>query len=113
MLKKLTVLFLSVCVLSLQACGTLIKRDQIGKAHSKKLDLPIVALNAIGLVLFIVPGVVAFTVDYLNGTLYLPYGKITKLESSSPEAIKDVLAKNNIDVSVDQLNNAQQLALKK
>lgn len=113
MLKKLILLVLSISVLSLQACGTLIKRDQIGKAHSKKLDLPIVALNAIGLVLFIVPGVVAFTVDYLNGTLYLPYGKITKLDKSSPEAIKDILAKNNIDVSIDQLKNAKQLALQK
>jgi len=111
MFKKLTVLVVLLCFLTLQACGTLLKREQIGKAHSNNLDIGIVALDALGLILFIVPGVMAFTVDYLNGTLYLPNGKTAKLESTSPEALQKVLAKNNIKVSLEQLKAGKALAL--
>ena len=40
-----------------------------------KLDPSIVVLNAIGLLFFIVPGVIAFAVDFNNGTIYLPGGR--------------------------------------
>ena len=37
-----------------------------------KLDSTVVILNGIGLLLFLVPGVIAFAVDFSNGTIYLP-----------------------------------------
>lgn|SRR5699024_2315127 len=113
MLKKLTVLAMLVCFITLQACGTIFKQDQIGKPHSNKLDIGIVALDAIGLILFIVPGVIAFTVDYINGTLFLPNGKTAKLEDTSPENIQKILAENNIKVSLTQLYEGKTLALNK
>lgn len=111
MFKKISVLVVLAGFLSLQACGTILKRNQVGKAHSGRLDLGIVALDTVGLVLFIVPGVVAFTMDYLNGTLYLPAGDTAKLENSSPENIQKVLAANHIKVSVSQIKQAKALAL--
>jgi hypothetical protein len=36
------------------------------------LDWSIVALDAVGLLFFFVPGVIAFAVDFNNGTIYLP-----------------------------------------
>ncbi|WP_417387478.1 hypothetical protein [Gimesia sp.] len=42
------------------------------------LDWRVVGLNSIGLLFFFVPGVIAFAVDFINGTIYLPpqeYGK--------------------------------------
>jgi hypothetical protein len=36
------------------------------------LDWKIVAFDAVGLLLFFVPGVIAFAVDFSNGTIYLP-----------------------------------------
>jgi hypothetical protein len=32
----------------------------------------VVALDAVGLLLFFIPGVIAFAVDFSNGTIYLP-----------------------------------------
>jgi hypothetical protein len=37
-----------------------------------RLDWGIVALDGLGLLLFLVPGVVAFIVDFATGTIYLP-----------------------------------------
>ncbi len=51
------------------------------------LDWKIVALDAVGLLFFFVPGVVAFAVDFSNGTIYLPteeYGSADR-STSSPE----------------------------
>jgi len=39
-----------------------------------RLDTSIVALDAIGLLFFFVPGIIAFAVDFNNGTIYLPGG---------------------------------------
>jgi hypothetical protein len=36
------------------------------------LDWSIVALDAIGLLLFFIPGVIAFAVDFTTGAIYLP-----------------------------------------
>lgn len=39
---------------------------------SGKIDAGIAVLDGIGLLLFIIPGVIAFAVDFNNGTIYLP-----------------------------------------
>lgn len=39
---------------------------------SGSLDWRVVALDAAGLLLFFIPGVIAFAVDFTNGTIYLP-----------------------------------------
>ncbi len=53
-------------------CGTLLHSERCGQPHSRDLDWKIVALDALGLVLFFVPGVVAFVVDFYTGAIYLP-----------------------------------------
>jgi hypothetical protein len=40
--------------------------------HSRDLDWSVVALDALGLILFFVPGVIAFVVDFATGAIYLP-----------------------------------------
>ncbi len=52
-------------------CGTVLHPERRGQ-DAGPLDWKIVALDALGLVLFFVPGVVAFAVDFSNGTIYLP-----------------------------------------
>ena len=56
---------------SLSGCGTILYPDRIGQSHGP-LDWKVVALDTVGLLLFLVPGVVAFIVDFHNGTIYLP-----------------------------------------
>lgn len=55
-------------------CGTFLHPDRVGAVHSNDLDWKIVALDGLGLLLFFVPGVVAFAVDFCTGAIYLPCG---------------------------------------
>src|SRR5262245_6847107 len=53
------------------ACGTVLHPERRGQPGGR-LDPGIVVLDAVGLLLFFVPGVIAFAVDFSNGTIYLP-----------------------------------------
>lgn len=53
------------------SCGTILHPERQGQ-RGGRLDPAIVALNGVGLLLFIVPGAIAFAVDFYNGTIYLP-----------------------------------------
>jgi hypothetical protein len=52
-------------------CGTIFWPERKGQPPGP-LDPKVVALDAIGLILFFIPGVIAFAVDFSNGTIYLP-----------------------------------------
>jgi hypothetical protein len=52
-------------------CGTLLYPERRGQPAGR-LDWGVVLLNGIGLLLFFIPGVIAFAVDFSNGTIYLP-----------------------------------------
>ncbi|MEO1964175.1 hypothetical protein [Hyphomonas sp.] len=56
---------------SLTGCGTLLYPERKGQG-SGRLDPSIVMLDGIGLLLFLVPGIIAFAVDFGNDTIYLP-----------------------------------------
>ena len=53
-------------------CGTVLHPERRGQPAGP-LDWKIVALDTVGLLLFFVPGVIAFAVDFNNGTIYLPH----------------------------------------
>lgn len=53
-------------------CGTVFWGDRCGRPHSHRIDWRIVALDGLGLLLFFIPGVVAFVVDFSTGAIYLP-----------------------------------------
>lgn len=55
-------------------CGTVLHPERRGQPAGP-LDWKIVALDAVGLMLFFVPGVIAFAVDFNNGTIYLPHDR--------------------------------------
>ena len=58
---------------ALVGCGTVFHPERKGQ-QSGRID-PVVAIaNGVGLLFFIVPGVVAYAVDFSNGTIYLPSG---------------------------------------
>lgn len=52
-------------------CGTVLYPARRGQPAGR-LDWGVVALDAVGLLFFFVPGVIAFAVDFNNGTIYLP-----------------------------------------
>jgi len=64
--------FLSGSIASLTGCGTLFHGERRGQPHSNQIDWGMAALDGLGLLLFFVPGVVAFAVDFSTGAIYLP-----------------------------------------
>ena len=64
-------------------CGTVLHHERIGRPHSNDIDWKIAALNGLGLALFFVPGVVAFAVDFYNGSIYLPHGPTNRTASGA------------------------------
>jgi hypothetical protein len=66
-------LILGVSLTALVGCGTVFHPERKGQP-SGQID-PVVAIaNGVGLLFFIVPGVIAYAVDFSNGTIYLPSG---------------------------------------
>lgn len=56
----------------LAGCGSIMFPERIGQPRIGPLDWKVVALDGLGLLLFFVPGVIAFAVDFYNGTIFLP-----------------------------------------
>jgi hypothetical protein len=69
----------AVLVIQLVGCGTILHPERRGQAAGK-VDADIVILDAIGLVFFFLPGVIAFAVDFSTGAIYLPKGETSKTE---------------------------------
>ena len=53
------------------ACGTLFYPERRGQERGK-IDPTVAILNGLGLLLFLVPGIIAFAVDFHTGAIYLP-----------------------------------------
>jgi hypothetical protein len=53
-------------------CGMILHPERRGQPPGGSLDWSIVALDGIGLLLFFIPGVIAFAVDFATGAIFLP-----------------------------------------
>ena len=75
----------------LTGCGMIIHPERRGQPPGGGLDWSVVALDGLGLLLFFLPGVIAFAVDFTTGAIYLPppgYGTAGRPANAQ-------LAKNN------------------
>ncbi len=70
-MKRLQASVCFVLIAQLAGCGTLLHPERRGQKDGR-LDMGIVVLDAIGLVFFLIPGIIAFAVDFHEGTIYLP-----------------------------------------
>ena len=78
----------------LSACGTIFYPDRRGQIEGR-VDPAIVALNAIGILFYVIPGLIAFGVDFATGAIYLPGGLSAQVD---PQSLHDVVdADGNID----------------
>ncbi len=57
--------------LSAAGCGTLLYPERRGQKGGR-IDPAVAILDGIGLLFFIIPGAVAFAVDFATGAIYLP-----------------------------------------
>ena len=67
-MKKFLVLIVAVLFFGVSSCGTIIKNGKGGKTD--QIDVSVALLDGLGLLFFIVPGVVAYIVDFNNKTIY-------------------------------------------
>ncbi len=70
-IKALWVVVGAVLVVQTTGCGTLMYPERRGQKGGH-VDAGIAVLDGIGLFFFLIPGIVAYAVDFSNGTIYLP-----------------------------------------
>lgn len=73
MLKHLVRVLVLPLAVGLSGCGTILHPERKGQVDGR-IDPGVALLNSVGLLFFFVPGVIAFAVDFSNGTIYLPGG---------------------------------------
>ncbi|MNO53907.1 hypothetical protein D3C76_443620 [compost metagenome] len=78
----------------LSACGTIFYPDRRGQIDGR-IDPAIAVFDAIGLLFYVIPGLIAFGVDFATGAIYLPDDKV----SVAPEKLKDAVSP---DGSIDR-----------
>ena len=79
----------------LTACGTLFYPDRRGQIEGR-IDPAIAVLNAVGLLFYVIPGLIAFGIDFATGAIYLPNNQY----SLAPEKLQDAIG---ADGRVDNL----------
>jgi hypothetical protein len=79
LLETLRALICFVVIFQLAGCGTILYPERRGQ-KTGNIDPGIAILDAIGLFFFIIPGLVAFGVDFTTGTIYLPAKPGTSLD---------------------------------
>jgi hypothetical protein len=78
----------ALLITQVTACGTLLYPERRGQTNGQ-IDIGVAALDAIGLLFFFVPGVVAFGVDFITGAIYLPGGGMASLTEDELNSIKN------------------------
>jgi hypothetical protein len=89
-------------------CGTIFYPERRGQPAGD-LDWKIVALDALGLLFFFIPGIIAFAVDFSTGAIYLPpvyYGASPPGDEELPLAAvsvpRDELTQQRLEQVVSQ-----------
>lgn len=127
-LKALASVLLTLTLTTqLAACGTIFYPERRGQI-SGEIDSGVAILNGIGLLFYIIPGIVAFAVDFATGAIYFPDARYTlapeRLHEASdangnidPVALKKILQQDlDLDMPLEQLQQVpnpgvEQLAL--
>jgi hypothetical protein len=109
--RIVTPLVIIAMLVNLASCGTILYPER----HNQKagqIDPAVAILDGVGLLFFIIPGVIAFAVDFSNHSIYLPHGHSSnrfskihfdkKMDQAAIEEI--VLAETGVAVDLRQPN---------
>ncbi|RDB43286.1 hypothetical protein DU490_08760 [Halomonas sp. DQ26W] len=84
-------LVVGITIAALAGCGTLFHPERKGQMDGR-IDPVVAVANGVGLLFFILPGVIAYAVDFSNGTIYLPGTQTTGVDTMPLDANMDVAA---------------------
>lgn len=119
-LKPLASILLATTVITqLSACGTVFYPERRGQITGE-IDSGVAILNGIGLLFYIIPGVIAFAVDFATGAIYLPDARYSlepeqlqpaidadgKVDKAKLQAI--IRQELNLDLPVEQAEESRQ-----
>ncbi len=102
------VVLAGIMMVQLSACGTLFWKERIGKASSDKVDTTVLILDCCGLLLGIIPGVVALILDFNNKSIYFSKGEpgaasLDKMDTSNMVVIKlDKMDRESIESAISR-----------
>jgi hypothetical protein len=71
LINSLRLFICAAFTMQLMGCGTLMYPERRGQ-RGGSIDAGVAILDGLGLLFGIIPGVIAFAVDFSNGTIYLP-----------------------------------------
>jgi hypothetical protein len=82
MLKKVMWSIIGVTFLcGTLSCGTIIYPERRGQ-RTGRIDVGVALLDGVGLLLFVIPGIVAYAIDFSTGAIYLP-GTAPRVDSGA------------------------------
>jgi len=87
LMNSLNVLVGAVLIVQLMGCGTIMYPERKGQ-KAGKIDAGVAILDGIGLLFFLIPGIIAFAVDFNNGTIYLPGTSRGSLDMDNLKQVK-------------------------
>lgn len=73
MRKTVSSILAAMLLIQLSGCGYILHPERRGQTGGR-IDAGIAILDGVGLLLFVVPGVIAFIVDFSTGAIYYPGG---------------------------------------
>ena len=89
-------LIVAALLTQLTACGTLFFPDRRGQIEGR-INAVVAGLNAIGILFYVIPGLIAFGIDFATGAIYLPDGQTAQI---APEDLQNVV---DADGKIDPL----------
>ncbi|VVN88902.1 polyribonucleotide nucleotidyltransferase [Pseudomonas fluorescens] len=78
---------LATLLTQMTACGTIFFPDRRGQIEGK-IDPVVAALDAVGLLFYVIPGLIAFGVDFATGAIYLEPGRTAQV---APEKLQQAI----------------------
>jgi len=94
--RSFLITLLSSIAISSAGCGTVMHPERRGQSRGGPIDWEVAAFDALGLVLFFVPGVICFAVDWYNGTLFLPSHSTGAIPSTKGEFVAIQIGRENL-----------------
>ena len=89
-------------MLQLTSCGTLLYTERRGQTGGR-IDPTVAIMDGIGVLFFVVPGLIAFAVDFYTGAIYLPAGTSQVYPVSMDEAPMVVIYENPEDLNMGRV----------
>ena len=88
----------ATAVAGLVGCGAILYPERAGQPKGR-IDPAVAILDGIGVLLVIIPGLIAFAVDFHQGTIYLPPGEVAG-NGWRPVAVGGPLTRQSIEAAV-------------